>query len=101
MDKLIDECEDLSLQTVMKKILFDFRKDCHCLRLPQLNPYLFQHRIKSLKSIYVLGGYKHEEGSRWSENETVSCVEFFNTYQQTWNHSANMQHPRFSHGATV
>ena len=104
LDKYIDECSDISLKVALRKIVQDIFRERQGLRgsrLAQLKPYLFQPRRHSMRKIYIVGGVKRQKDGRWADEETLSQMDCFNTFEQSWRKLSEMHHSRSGHGVAV
>ena len=104
LEKYIEECDDLSLKIALRKLAQDYKKDRKVpieVKLGRLKPYLLQPRKCARKNIYVIGGYSRESGGRWSDSQSLTSVEYFNSFSQEWKKGPNMRRSRSSHGVAV
>lgn len=104
LDSFIQSLPDLGIRIALSKMAQDFRGERRGLfefRISRLKPYLFQPRKCACKSIYVVGGYSRMAGGRWSDSQSLSRVEHFNSFTQMWKAAAPLKHARSGLGVAV
>ncbi|XP_030852767.1 actin-binding protein IPP-like [Strongylocentrotus purpuratus] len=109
--KYVEECKDLSLRIATGKLLQDYhprRKSQASTKVSHAKSLLpskyYQPRKSSRKRLLVMGGYciKNSEGwSGWGNTTTLSDVELYDSFDQTWHPFPAMQQPRSGFGAAV
>ena len=104
LDRYCEELSDLSLKIALKKMVQDFRSDRklpHELKVGRLKPHMLQPRKCARKKIYMVGGYSRPKGGRWSDSQSLTSVECFDSFHQIWKVLPELHHPRSGHGVAV
>ncbi|XP_002734502.1 actin-binding protein IPP-like [Saccoglossus kowalevskii] len=103
----INSCEDLSLRVALGMLLAEYNPD----RKPQqVKPtrslskktlVQVRPRLSAMKHLYVIGGYCYPPGGRWSDSQSLSAVEQFDSFNQVWCIKSSLIYPRSGHGVAV
>jgi actin-binding protein IPP len=104
LEKSLEYCYDLSIKIAVKKFSQDMlndRKLCKKLDLKLVKPHLVQPRKSARKCIYVIGGYFHTKGGRWSDIHTLETVDKYDTFSHEWETIPSLQYPRNHMGTSV
>lgn len=104
LEKSLEDCCDLSIKIAVNKFSRDMmndRKLCNKLDLKLVKPHLVQPRKSARKSIYLIGGYFHTKGGRWSDIHTLETVDKYDTFSHEWETIPSLQYPRNHMGTSV
>ncbi|KAK3583237.1 hypothetical protein CHS0354_015417 [Potamilus streckersoni] len=104
LDGYLETQDDISIKVALQKILKDFRlekKQNIEKKACKLKPFHSRPRKCARKNIYVIGGFSRPKGGRWSDAQTLSIVERFDTFHQQWYTMPSIQYARSSHGVGV